>query len=146
MYPQISPRSLDFKINWDSSMAFMQLAGSWHRFVNARGDEKRRLLEDPDWRAVGRQEWDACRAGMIPTQRIEKIRLVSVAHPELQRWLGCSLADLVAERGGHPSDVLADWLIENDLDAGIVSQGIANGDPAGVGPLFGHPAGIVGAS
>ena len=146
MYPQISPRSLDFKVNWDSSMAFMQLAGSWHRFINARGDDKLRLLEDPEWRATGRAEWDACRAGMIPTQRIEKIRLISVAHPELQRWLGHSLADLVAERGGHPSDVLADWLLENGGDAGIVSQGIANGDPAGVGPLFRHPAGIVGAS
>src|SRR3954470_5252280 len=117
MYPQISPRSLDFKINWDSSMAFMQLAGSWHRFINARGDEKLRLLEDSGWRATGRAEWDACRAGMIPTQRIDKIRLITVAHPALQRWLGHSLADLVAERGGHASDVLADWMLENDLDA-----------------------------
>jgi N-acyl-D-aspartate/D-glutamate deacylase len=146
MYPQISPRSLDFKINWDSSMAFMQLAGSWHRFVNARGADKLRMLEDPHWRATGRAEWDACRAGMIPTRHIEKIRLISVHSPELHPWLGCSLADLVAERGGHPSDVLADWMLENDLAAGIVSQGIANGDPAGVGPLFRHRAGIVGAS
>jgi N-acyl-D-aspartate/D-glutamate deacylase len=148
IYPQVSPRPLDFKVNWESSMAFMQMARSWHAYVQAPRESKRRMLEDPAWREAGRAEWDACLAGIMPTKRPDKVRLVSVspAHPELKRWLGRSLADLVAERGGHPSDVLADWVLENDLDAGIVSAGVGNGDPDGVAPLLRHGAGIVGAS
>jgi N-acyl-D-aspartate/D-glutamate deacylase len=49
----------------------------------------------------------------------------------------------VRERGGHPSDVLADWVRENSLDPGVVGVGVANSDPDGVAFTLKHPAGIV---
>src|SRR5690242_14980432 len=56
---------------------------------------------------------------------------------------GATLADLVADRGGHPSDVLADWLLDNDVAAGIVGVGVANADPAGVAGTLTHPASVM---
>src|SRR5690242_15164144 len=41
MYPQLSPRSVDFRLNWDSSMMFMSMPEGWHRVIAARGDDKR---------------------------------------------------------------------------------------------------------
>ncbi|HVM64188.1 MAG TPA: amidohydrolase family protein, partial [Acidimicrobiales bacterium] len=43
---------------------------------------------------------------------------------------------LVAARGGLPSDVLADWVLENDLRPGVLCTGMANQDPEGVGSLL----------
>ena len=80
---------------------------------------------------------------MIPHKHADRIRLVSVTRPENERWVGATLADLVADRGGHPSDVLADWLLENDADAGIVGVGVANSDAGGVAETLTHPAAVM---
>ena len=81
-----------------------------------------------------------------PTVEPELVRFISVTRDENRRWLGKTLADLVAERGGHPSDVLADWVLENDCDPGVLATGLANGDPVGVAELVNHPSTIVSAS
>jgi N-acyl-D-amino-acid deacylase len=128
-WPQLSPRPVDFRINWDSSMMFMQMPTGWHRVIQAQGDEaKRALLTDPGWRDTARDEWDRTEKSMFPNTRIECVRVVEVAHPSEERWLGRSLADLVAERGGHPSDVLADFVLANECRPGIVAVGVANSD------------------
>ncbi len=67
-----------------------------------------------------------------------------VGHPpEHEVWLNRSLADLVEARGGHPSDVLADWILDNDLRPGVVGTGVGNGDADGVAALLNHPAGVL---
>ena len=51
-WPQMSPRTIDFRINWETSMVFMMLP-EWHRIPNAADDaERARLLRDPNWRAA----------------------------------------------------------------------------------------------
>lgn len=126
-WPQLSPRPVDFRLNWDSSMMFMQLPEGWHRVIKARGDAaKRNVLTDPQWRDVARAEWDRCERGMFPTRRPEAVRIVEVTNPADERWLARSLADLVAERGGHPSDVLADFVLANGCRPGIVAVGVSN--------------------
>ncbi|MBO0731337.1 MAG: amidohydrolase family protein [Acidimicrobiaceae bacterium] len=147
VFPQVSPRPFDLMINWDASLAFMGLPEGWHQIIIHRGDEKRRMLEDEQWRAQAKQEWDAVpRSFAFPHREPEFVRFVSVARDDNKRWLGRTLADLVAERGGHPSDVLADWVLENDCAPGVVAVGLANRDPEGVGELVVHPATIVSAS
>jgi N-acyl-D-aspartate/D-glutamate deacylase len=111
--------------------------------VQAPRGEKPSMLRDPGWRDVAREEWDRVPRTMIPHQRTDRIRIVAVGRPDLQRWVGSSLADLVEERGGHPSDVLADWLLDNDLEAGIVCVGVANVDAAGVAETIVHDASII---
>ncbi len=129
-WPQLSPRTVDFRVNWDSSMMFMTLVDGWHRVIQAEGPEaKLALLTDPEWRATARAEWDSVNRSMFPNRRIERVRIVEASNPADQEWVGRSLADLVAARGGHPSDVLADFVVANDCAPGIVAVGVANGDP-----------------
>ncbi len=83
---------------------------------------------------------------MIPHKHPERIRFVSVSDPTRSSWVGRTLADLVAERGGHPSRLLADWLLENDLQPGVVGVGVANSDADGVAGTLVHPASVIGNS
>jgi N-acyl-D-aspartate/D-glutamate deacylase len=135
-WPQLSPRTVDMRMNWDSSMMFMQFPEGWNRVIQARGDDKRGLLEDDAWRSVARAEWDVVEGKMFPNRHIERVRIVEVTHFADERWLGRTLADLVTERGGHPSDVFADFVLANDCRPGIVAVGMANGDPDMVARTF----------
>jgi N-acyl-D-aspartate/D-glutamate deacylase len=143
---QLSPRSVDARISWERSMVFMALRQSWHRVIGAPTAEQRAMLAEPSWRAVARDEWDTTEIVKFPTRRLHKARLVSAGNPEMAAWVGRTLADLVESRGGHPSDVLADWLLDNDMEAGVVLIGLHNDDPAGVASLLKHPDVLVGGS
>src|SRR5687768_10278140 len=130
-YPQLSPRTVDFRLNWDSSMMFMSMPQGWHKVIAARGDEKAALLRDPQWRAAVREEWDRVDKALFPHRRIETVRFVEVVGEDNEPWLGRTLGELVEERGGHPSDVFADFVLANDCRPGIVAVGISNADVDG---------------
>ena len=147
VYPQVSPRTIDFNINWDQTLVFTTQPRGWNQLILAEGDDaKRAVLEDAEWRRIAREEWDTVTVSLFPVKQPENIRFNDVAAPDLEPWLGKSLADLVKARGGHPSDVLADWVLENDLRPGVVAVGIANGDVERVAELLKHPATIVSSS
>jgi N-acyl-D-aspartate/D-glutamate deacylase len=117
-------------------MVFMNLS-EWHRIPNAVDDATRAaLLHDPEWRAAARAQWDDVDRGMFPTRHPQRVRFIEVTDPALEPWLGRTLADLVAQRGGHPSDVFADWVIENDLRPGILVTGVANSNVDEVAKLL----------
>ncbi|ADP80155.1 N-acyl-D-amino-acid deacylase family protein [Pseudofrankia inefficax] len=140
MYPQLSPRTVDFRLNWDSSMMFMSMPQGWHRIIAAQGrDAKAALLTDPSWRATARAEWDAVPAAMFPHRHLHKARFIEVFGDENQPWLGRTAAELVDERGGHPSDVLADFVLANDCRPGIVAIGVANDDIDGIARTLTDP-------
>ena len=82
---------------------------------------------------------------LFPFDKPELLRIASVGSPEFTPWIGRTLADLAAERGGHVSDVLADWLLENDFAATFVF-GIANTDEAEVARLLKSPVAFVSGS
>jgi N-acyl-D-amino-acid deacylase len=146
-YPQLSPRTVDFRLNWDSSMMFMSMPDGWHRVVAAPGLEaKKALLTDPAWRLDARQEWDRVEKGLFPHRRPERVRFVEVHGADNEKWLGRSLAELTAEVGGHPSDVLADFMLANDCRLGVVAQGVANADLDLVGKVLSDPAVLVSSS
>lgn len=146
MYPQLSPRTVDFRLNWDSSMMFMSMTAGWHRVIAARGDDKRALLLDPAWRDAAREEWDRTEKAMFPHRRPEAVRFVEVVGSDNEPWLGRTLADLIAEHGGHPSDVLADFVVANDCRPGLVAVGLANADVDGVARTLTDPAVIISSS
>ena len=56
---------------------------------------------------------------MFPFNRADLLTISTVDRPDLREWIGRSLADLAAARGGHVSDALADWLIENRFDSDL---------------------------
>jgi N-acyl-D-amino-acid deacylase len=142
MFPQVSPRRQDVRVNWDGGMAFYSLP-PWHRFLQADTAGKTTLTWDPAWRQEARTGWDAAPRTLIRHKELDRIVFTSVTRPEHRRWVGSSLAHRVAFTGGHPSDVLADWVLANDGDPGVVGIGIANADPDGVAQLLTHPATIV---
>lgn len=146
MLPQISPRGGDLRVNWDSSMMFMSLPEGWHRFVAARGDDKPRLLADPEWRATARSEWDATERAIFPHRDLAAVRFVEVTDPGSEPYLGRTLADLLADRPGHPSDVLADFVLANDCRPGVVAVGLTNHDVDAVAALLVDPNVIVSSS
>jgi N-acyl-D-amino-acid deacylase len=146
MYPQLSPRTVDMRLNWDSSMMFMSMPEGWHRVVAARGDDKRALLESTGWRAQARDEWDRTQFAMFPIRRLDYVRIVEVVGEQNERWLGRTFAEVVEERGGHPSDVLADFVLENDCRPGLVAVGISNADVDGVARTLKDPRVLISSS
>jgi N-acyl-D-aspartate/D-glutamate deacylase len=145
-WPQMSPRTIDFRINWETSMVFMNLS-EWHRIPNASDDaERARVLQDPEWRGAARAQWDACTGGLFPAQNPTRVRFIEVTKPELEPWLGKTLTDLAAARGGHPSDVFADWILENDLRPGILVVGVGNSNVDAVAELLVDPDTVVASS
>jgi N-acyl-D-aspartate/D-glutamate deacylase len=146
-YPQLSPRTVDFRLNWDSSMMFMSMPAGWHKVIAARGDEaKAALLGDPAWREAARTEWDTVGKSLFPHRRPETLRFVEVHGPDNERWLGGTFAQLIAEKGGHPSDVLADFVLANGCRPGLVAQGLANADVDGVGRTLANPDVLISSS
>jgi N-acyl-D-aspartate/D-glutamate deacylase len=146
MYPQSTPRPFDLRIGWDRSVLFTEMTKSWAKVIKADPEGKRALLSDPAWREIAQVEWDANKLSPFPSWDISRLRLISVTRAENERWVGATLADVVAERGGHPSDVLADWLLENDLDPGVICSGVSNDVAEEVSEILRHPATIIGAS
>jgi len=146
-WPQLSPRSVDFRINWDSSMMFMAFPDGWHQIIRAVGPAaKAALLRDPAWRATARDEWDRVEKAMFPHLRIDRVRFVELSNPDDEKWLGRSLAELVDARPGHPSDVFADFVLANGGAPGVVAVGISNSDIEGMARTFADPNVIVSSS
>jgi N-acyl-D-aspartate/D-glutamate deacylase len=68
IYPQVSPRSLDFRVNWNGGMSFYSLA-QWHLVVQASSKEKQLLLSDPNWRRGGTGRMGCEASNAYKTQR-----------------------------------------------------------------------------
>lgn len=146
IWPIVSPRTIDFNVDWEQTMVFMMLPKGWNQVMLVKGAERAARLADAEWRRVARAEWDAVDKSLFPNTRIEHVRFTSVTRKANEPWLGKSLADLVAARGGHPSDVFADWILENDLEPGVVAMGVGNGNVEGVAAMLRDERTLVSAS
>ncbi len=146
IWPVASPRTVDFNVNWEQTMVFMMLPEGWNQVMLVAGDERAAMLRDPEWRRIAREEWDRQDKSLFPNRRIQHVRFTSVTRKENEAWLGKSLEDLVSARGGHPSDVFADWVLENDLAPGVVAMGVSNSDVEGVAAMIKDDRVIVSAS
>ena len=146
VYAQVSPRPFDLNVSFDATPAFVAIK-AWNQLIQQSPDEKRRLLGDAEWRAAARASWDSVGYGftIFPVSRLECVRL-STAPAGEERFVGGTLAELVEARGGHPSDVLADWVLEQDLAPGIKAEAISNNNAARVSQLIADPTTVVGAS
>ena len=146
VFAQVSPRPFNLNVSFDQTPAFVAVP-AWGQLITQTPDEKRRTLVDDAWRARARADWDRVGDGftIFPVSRIDRVRLTSVRDGE-ERFLGGTLADVVAARGGHPSDVLADWVREHDLAPGMVAEALSNNDAGKVSELILDPTTVVGAS
>jgi N-acyl-D-aspartate/D-glutamate deacylase len=139
LYHLASPRSIELPIRVRDCFS-LGTVPAWAQLVNAQ-DDKTALLSDPEWRARARDDWAAASFSKLG----HLTRIVKVGNPELSGWVGRTLADLVAERGGDASDVMADWFVENQLDAEFVIP-ISNLDHGIVGQLLAAPENLISGS
>ena len=146
VFAQVSPRPFNLNVSFDQTPAFVAVP-TWGRLITQTPDEKRRTLADGEWRAQARADWDRVGDGftIFPVSRLDRVRLTSVRNGE-ERFLGGTFADVVTARGGHPSDVLADWVLEHDLAPGMVAEALSNNDAGKVSALILDPTTVVGAS
>ncbi|MEZ5734238.1 MAG: amidohydrolase family protein [Novosphingobium sp.] len=144
IYGMASPRQFELLIGFSESICFISVP-AWNQLVQAPLEEKRRLIDDPQWRERARSDADSCVSVLFPFDKPELLRINSVGKPELDDWFGRTLADLVADRGGYVSDVLVDWLRENDFATTFVFP-IANTDEAEVARLLTSPVAFVSGS
>jgi len=108
-------------LNFFSSSSFAQANEYvWHEVVQAPTEEaKLALLRDPDFRARARDSWDnkAFRQSLVANPHMMLLNDSETgAGP-----VGLSLKDLAEQRGVHPSDALADWVLANGVQS-IVSR------------------------
>jgi len=88
----------------------------------------RRELADRGVLFAGRRAWDDVRLGAFRT-------------PDLLRWEGRTLGDVVAERGDDPVDVLCDLLLAEDLRLNQVTPGPWS---ESLREFIRHPVGMIG--
>jgi N-acyl-D-amino-acid deacylase len=108
-------------LNFFSSSSFAQANEYvWHEVVQAQTEEEKlALLRDPDFRARARDSWD---------NKAYKQSLVANPHMMLLMDsetgvgpLDLNLKELAEQTGKHPSDALADWVIDNGVQS-IISR------------------------
>jgi N-acyl-D-aspartate/D-glutamate deacylase len=144
IYGMVSPRYIEMSIGFEQSICFIDLP-AWNSFVQSSREEKQAMIDDPDWRAKAREDCDTRRSTMFPIKSPETLKIASVGKPECSQWVGKTLADLHTARGGHISDMLADWVKENDFNASF-TLAIANTNADEVAAMLKCPVGIVSAS
>ncbi len=138
LFPNYSPRPSHVNMHFERSIMWSGIA-SWHAYANAPLEGKRAMLVDPQWRAAARAEWDACTYTLAPVKIPDRMLLIGGAHS------GESMAEAIARTGSHPSDILADWLVETDHAGNIRTKERPMDDEAAV-RLTRDPRGIPGAS
>jgi N-acyl-D-amino-acid deacylase len=94
----------------------------WHDLINGPPETKLETLADPEWRARARAAWD----DPLPEQNAfhrDTLHLLMLTDSENGTGpTGISLAQLAADRGQHPSDALADWVLANGVGSRYLKQ------------------------
>ncbi len=68
MYPQLSPRTVDMRLNWDSSMMFMSMPDGWHKVVAAQRRRQAGAARGPRLAGRGPRRVGSHQARHVPRQ------------------------------------------------------------------------------
>lgn len=123
----ISPTTI---VSFNSSLLFAQSNNYvWGDLIQTKGEPaKFALLEDPEWRARARESWEKT-FEISPVKNAKDIHFLESA-TGVGPVTG-TLQDYMNEHGqNHPSDALADWLLENGTDSIIKISDFANNEAA----------------
>ena len=141
-----SPRSIELLVSFQQGMMFMYMP-LWNALVqpNVTAEQKRAWLSDPHWRAQAREQWDAVKEGFPSGGAARRFRIVKVGAKQFEPLLGQPFDQVLDARGGHPSDVIAQWALENNLEAEFVFP-FTNTDWSEVGRLLKADESLISAS
>ncbi|MHB8438070.1 MAG: N-acyl-D-amino-acid deacylase family protein [Acidimicrobiales bacterium] len=145
------PFDRDFRI--DAGTNLYEGVPAWHKVLGPGGtaQQKMALLRDASQRdemrhAVENPNRDAAKGSTLPPPRFSVVEVDEVTNPAHEKFLHRTIADIAAELGREPADVMLDLALDEDL--GTVfryvnksrswEQAVADGQR--------HPAMIIGVS
>ncbi len=114
LHPQFTTNHLELHLKLSDTFVFDEMPG-WRAVLTRPEPARSQRLRDPDVRAQLRAEFDdpASRAVSFEWDGLEVEAVVDPAHRD---WVGRSVAELAAERGGaDPLDVFLDASLAEDL-------------------------------
>jgi N-acyl-D-aspartate/D-glutamate deacylase len=145
------PFDRDFRI--DTGTNLYEGVPSWHRVLGpgATVEEKLALLRDPAQRdemrhAVEHPNRDASKGSTLPPPRFSVVEVDEVARPEHEKLLHRTLADIAAEMGQEPADVMLDLAVDEGLATVFRYVNKSRSWEEAVAAGQRHPAMIVGVS
>ena len=135
--PQVSCRPLRFQVTLDAPFGF----GTAPVFAEVLGldhEAKKARYADPQWRGIAQEALDTART--LRPNWTNYLVAESSSHPEL---IGRSIADLAAETGTRPLDVMIELALSEDLATRFDSI-LANDDQDGIAYLLQQPGMLIG--
>jgi N-acyl-D-aspartate/D-glutamate deacylase len=136
--PQVSCRPLNFEFQWKAPFPFESMA--LFRPVSAADHEgKKRIYADPEFRRAFRER--GARGGIAGRWEDTVIADCAIEPALAER----NAAEVAAERGVHPVDLVLDLALATDLDARF-RMAVMNTDEATVAELLTHPMIVLGLS
>ena len=138
VYPQVACRPLNFEFQFSAPFPYESM--ELFRPVSAADrDGKKRIYADPAFRAAFRER--GTRAG-IAGRWEDTVVSACPQDPSLDER---NVAQLAAERGVHPVDLVLDLALASDLEARF-RIAVMNTDERAVAELLAHPAVVLGLS
>ena len=113
LHPQFMTNRAGFHLNLGDTFAFDNLL-AWRETLCLDSPARLAALRDPAVRDRLREEWDSPEPGAIAIDW-SLLVIESVTDSAHEDWVGRSLAEFQAERGGHMMDVFLDVCLAEDL-------------------------------
>src|SRR5437879_6577297 len=141
-YPQVSCRPMRFDFDLATGCASLDAMPCWRRWRAAPSDAARlAVLSDTDFRAAVKAE-ALGRADAPASRRWGDVVLEEASRPEHAPFVGRTLAEIAAARGGDAIDALLALSAAEDLRARF-SMLLVNYDEDHVGMLLGRPESLI---
>src|SRR3989449_3154779 len=142
VYPQVSCRPMRFDFDLATGCASLDAMPCWRRWRAAPSDDARlALLADADFRAAVKAE-ALGRADAPASRRWGDVVLEEASRPEHAPFVGRTLAEIAAARGGDAIGALLARSAAGDLRARL-SMPLGNYDEDQVGMLLGRPESLI---
>jgi N-acyl-D-aspartate/D-glutamate deacylase len=146
VFAQVQPRGLDVNFRLCEWNFALYRRSGWSRILRMTDrDEQLACYRDSETRrrlvATAYPDDDESVRAQLDTAFVS-----AVADPSLSSLVGRSLADLAAERGSNPAEVMLDIAIEDRLETRFTKPPTSNQDRARLTRMLEHPSALVGAS
>ncbi len=147
---------LDFEFTLDTIGLFDQLQ-SWKEATMGSREERKIKLGDPARRDALKRDMEGRprrsrgenydgEAGQVSMFRWDTTFVADVGLEKNHALVGKSIAELAAETGKHPIDIMLDLAVEEDLKTEFRMAGVVNCDDDAVAQIVKHPLTLVGSS
>ncbi|MDZ4143730.1 MAG: amidohydrolase family protein [Burkholderiales bacterium] len=115
---------------------------SWKPALGLAGDALKTVLQDAVFRQRVRDEIAAPSTFRLFNGEWDKVQVVEVTRPVHARYEQRTVADIAAQEGRDPLDVMLDLALSEDLQTIFTAQ-LLNSDEEAVGRMLNHPHSLV---